>query len=69
MSPIPPTTWALPSCTGDIIWNQSLHSSDQRMEIRYRNPAYTSGRLNPERGLTFNHDVILEPNLSGKMNT
>ena len=38
---------ALPSCAADIIWSQRLqHSSDWRVEPRYRGAAHTTARLN-----------------------
>lgn len=32
----------LPSCSGDVIWSQSLHSSDQAMDPWHQVPDCTS---------------------------
>ncbi len=32
---------ALLPCAGDVIWSQSLRSSDWGMELRYQGPAHT----------------------------
>lgn len=54
----------LPSChqhrhLGDVIWSQSLYSTDQGVEPQCQVPAHTAAQPNHKQGSTVNHDVLV----------